>query len=69
MRNRTSITLAEGDRHRLETIAAGRNTSQNHVWRARIVLLSASGRQLNSSRDLKMKSPRNTMQIGCRPFA
>jgi transposase len=43
MRNGTSITLVEGDRHRLETVAADRNTPQKHVWRARIVLLSADG--------------------------
>jgi transposase len=43
MRNGTSITLDEADRRRLEAIAADRNASQKHVWRARIVLLSADG--------------------------
>jgi len=43
MRNGISITLAAADRQRLETLVAGRNTPQKHVWRARIVLLSADG--------------------------
>jgi hypothetical protein len=43
MRNGTSITLDEADRRRLEAIVADRNTPQKHVWRCRIVLLSADG--------------------------
>ena len=43
MRKGISITLAEGDRHRLEAIAADRNAPQKHVWRARIVLMSGGG--------------------------
>ena len=38
-----SISLGEADRRRLEAIAADRNTPQKHVWRARIVLLTADG--------------------------
>ena len=41
MRTGISITLRDGDRQRLNAIVAGRNTPQKHVWRARIVLLSA----------------------------
>jgi transposase len=37
------IELNAADRARLETIAADRNSSQKHVWRTRIVLLSADG--------------------------
>lgn len=43
MRTGVSITLGDADRHRLETIAADRNSPQKHVWRARIVLMSAEG--------------------------
>jgi transposase len=48
MRNGISITLGEADRRRLEAIAADRNTPQKHVWRARIVLLSAAGAGTNA---------------------
>ena len=43
MRDGISITLDSEDRERLEVIAADRNAAQKHVWRARIVLLSADG--------------------------
>jgi len=33
--------LDETDRQRFEALIGDRNTSQKHVWRARIVLLSA----------------------------
>lgn len=38
-----SFTLSASDRLRLEALVADRNTPQKHVWRARIVLLSADG--------------------------
>ncbi len=43
MRTGISITLVEADRQRLEALVADRNSPQKHVWRARIVLLSADG--------------------------
>jgi transposase len=43
MRNGISITLNEIDRRRLDALVADRNTPQKHVWRARIVLMSADG--------------------------
>lgn len=43
MRTGKSIALTDGDRRRLERIAANRSSPQKHVWRARIVLLSAEG--------------------------
>ena len=43
MRNGISITLNEIDRRRLDAVVADRNTPQKHVWRARIVLMSADG--------------------------
>ena len=43
MRTGISVTLSALDRLRLEAVVADRNTAQKHVWRARIVLLSADG--------------------------
>jgi hypothetical protein len=42
---RTGITfdLNATDRQRLAAIVADRNTPQNHVWRAQIILLTANG--------------------------
>ncbi len=50
MRTGILIELTAGDRTRLETIAADRNTPQKHVWRTRIVLLSADGIGTNEIR-------------------
>ena len=43
MRSGISYSLPATDRLRLEALVADRNTPQKHVWRARIVLLSADG--------------------------
>lgn len=43
MRTGISITLVEADRRRFEALVLDRNTPQKHVWRARIVLMSAAG--------------------------
>lgn len=43
MRTGISLSLVEADRQRLEALVIDRNTPQKHVWRARIVLLSADG--------------------------
>jgi Homeodomain-like domain len=43
MRTGIFIELNSADRSRLEAIAADRNSPQKHVWRMRIVLLSAEG--------------------------
>ncbi len=43
MRTGISISLSDGDRRRLEAIVADRNASQKHVWRSRIILLTAQG--------------------------
>ena len=48
MRDGISISLGSVDRKRLEAIVADRNAAQKHVWRARIVLLSADGVGTNS---------------------
>jgi transposase len=43
MRTRIVVEVTAADRARLETVAADRNSPQKHVWRARIVLLTADG--------------------------
>lgn len=43
MRTGISIDITAEGRRRLEAVIADRNTPQKHVWRARIVLLSAAG--------------------------
>jgi transposase len=43
MRGGIEVRLGPGDRERLEAVIASRNSPQKHVWRARIVLLSADG--------------------------
>jgi transposase len=43
MRKGVEVRLGLGDRERLEAIVGSRNSPQKHVWRARIVLLSAAG--------------------------
>src|ERR1700758_1908524 len=43
MHERTHIRLSAADRSELEAVVANRNSSQKHVWRARIVLLTADG--------------------------
>jgi len=44
MHARTQIELNGRDRAELEAVVANRNSPQKHVWRARIVLLTADGR-------------------------
>jgi transposase len=43
MRTGISITLRPSDRRRLQALVRDRNAAQKHVWRAEIVLLTASG--------------------------
>jgi transposase len=43
MRKGISITVTAEDRVRLDTIIGNRNSPQKHVWRARIVVLTADG--------------------------
>ena len=43
MRTGVSFTVSTADRARLEAIVADRNSPQKHVWRCRIVLLTAAG--------------------------
>jgi transposase len=43
MHERTNIRLSRADRSKLEAAVADRNSPQKHVWRARIVLLTADG--------------------------
>ena len=48
MRTGISFSLADGDRDRLNALFVDRNTPQKHVWRARIVLLTADGLGTNA---------------------
>jgi integrase len=41
MHERTRIELSRADRAELEAVIANRNSPQKHVWRAKIVLLTA----------------------------
>src|SRR6186997_1835688 len=43
MRKDVVVDPNAADRARLEAVVADRNSPQKHVWRARIVLLSADG--------------------------
>src|SRR6187399_48129 len=43
MKRGVEVRLGPGDRERLETVVGSGNSPQKHVWRARIVLLSADG--------------------------
>jgi transposase len=43
MREGVTVEVNAADRARLEAIVADRNSRQKHVWRARIVLLTAGG--------------------------
>ena len=44
MRIGIKVEVSATDRIQLEAIVADRNAPQKHVWRARIVLLTANGR-------------------------
>jgi transposase len=43
MHERTNIRLSAADRSELKAVVANRNSPQKHVWRAKIVLLTAGG--------------------------
>src|SRR6201987_308256 len=43
MRQGITVQVSEGDHVRLAAIVADRNSPQKHVWRARIVLMTADG--------------------------
>lgn len=43
MRTGIALEVSPSDRERLEALVRDRNAAQKHVWRARIVLLSADG--------------------------
>ena len=43
MRKGVEVRLGPGDRERLEAVIGSGNSPPKHVWRARIVLLSADG--------------------------
>jgi transposase len=47
MHERAKLQLSAGDRASLEAVVANRNSPQKHVWRAKIVLLTADGHGTN----------------------
>ena len=47
MRTGITITVSPADRRHLRTLIGDRNAAQKHVWRAKIVLLSADGMGTN----------------------
>jgi hypothetical protein len=48
MRTGISFTVSPSDRLLLEAVIGDRNAPQKHVWRCRIVLLSAAGEATNA---------------------
>ena len=48
-----SITVTAEDRVRVDTIIHNRNSPQKHVWRARIIVLTADGEGTTAIRALK----------------
>src|SRR6516225_1360644 len=48
MRKGITVEVSSADRAHLQAIVADRNSRQKHVWRARIVLLTADGVRTNS---------------------
>ena len=56
MRPGITVTVSSADRRRLKALVADRNAAQKHVWRARIVLLSAEGIGTNEIRRQTGKS-------------
>ncbi len=43
MRKEVEVRLGPGERERIEPVVGSGNSPRKHVWRARIVLLSADG--------------------------
>ena len=43
MREGVEVRLRPGDRERLEGVVSDRKSPRHHVWRARIVLMTADG--------------------------
>jgi hypothetical protein len=52
MQKGIEVRLGPGDRERLEAVIGSGNSQQKHVWRARIVLLSADGIGTMATRDV-----------------
>jgi transposase len=71
MRKGIVVEVGAEDRARLAAIAANRNSPQKHVWRARIVLLTAAGlgtvaimRQTGKSKSVVWRWQERFMQAG-----
>ena len=71
MRSGVEITVTAEDRARLAAITVDRNAPQKHVWRARIILLSADGlgtmaivRQIGKSKPCVWRWQERFMAVG-----
>src|SRR5438132_10149622 len=71
MRKGIVVNVTAGDRKRLAAIVANRNSPQKHVWRARIVLLTADDlgtaeimRQTGKSKSVVWRWQERFMQAG-----
>jgi transposase len=71
MRKGTVVNVKVSDRRRLAAIVANRNSPQKHVWRARIVVLTADGwgtaeimRQTGKSKSVVWRWQERFMQAG-----
>jgi transposase len=71
MRKGIVVEVKAADRRRLAAIVANRNSPQKHVWRARIVLLTADGlgtaeimRQTGKSKSVVWRWQERFMQAG-----
>src|SRR5262249_3907430 len=71
MRKGITVTVNPSDRARLEAVVANRNSPQKHVWRCRIVLLTAGGlgtaaimQQTGKSKSMVWRWQERSMQAG-----
>ena len=71
MRKGIVVNVKAADRRRLAAIVANRNSPQKHVWRARIILLTADGlgtaeimRQTGKSKSVVWRWQERFMQAG-----
>ena len=71
MRKGIIVTVNTADRARLEAVVANRNSLQKHVWRCRIVLLTADGlgtaaimRETGKSKSVVWRWQERFMQAG-----
>ena len=67
MHERTNIQLSVADRKELEAVVANRNSPQKHVWRAKIVLLTADGHGTAEIMRATGKAKNGDLALWCAP--